>query len=389
MRQAVICAALIAWGLDSPLGAPVGEEDPVASGELGVPWVVSAEYGGYSLLKAPSDAPGSDGYQLRMVHGVTAQPWRILQAHAAWRYRETMAPGFTRPYREPLGAQGSVAVEAVPGLVFGWVGMSWPLLASQAPLADSAAWDAFASRHATLPDPAIVDPATVQVGGILRLQTDPTLFLAGVAYQLPTAFTALEGHRFRPPWILRMSLQCDMPLVDARQRLRFQGALFGPERTREGHEAHVESPVFGLRYSAEGLGADGRWAAAIGFLARLRDSNRRVMLDIPPVTSEENDNMQRGHFEVARRLKSTPLKFTWILLNRSEAKWQAVDRLLYLENTVEVRLVRRVFSGHGLDMRGSALVGSNLDGFYYGLGGKLVFTLRHMGLGDKLGQDVP
>lgn len=404
MRQAVIYAALIAWGLEAPAsiwaessrmglagaGGPIDAGDAGDAGdateaagtaeEMGVPWVVSMEFGGHALLQAPSDAPGTDGYQLRMVHAVTAQPWRLLQAHAAWRYRETMAPGFTQPYREPAGAQGSLAVEAVPGLLYAWAGLSLPLTTSKAPLADSIAWDAFLSRHSTLPDPGMVEPTTVQVGGLMRLQTDPVLFLTGASYQLPTAFTALAGQRFRPPWILRLSLQGDIATDEGRHRLQIQWTQFGAERTREGHEAHVEAPLVAMRYALDGMGESGLWALAVGFAARWRDHNRQTMLDLPPPVTEAHDNLQRGYVEVARSFAKSPFRITWIVLQRNEVKWQPSENRLYLESSSELRMARKVFSRHGMDLRGTGKIGSNLTGIYYGVGGRIVLSLRHLGM---------
>jgi hypothetical protein len=379
MRLAVIYAVLIVSVLNAAGLNPAGEEDEMPSG---IPWIAHFEYGGFSLLQAPGASSGTDGYQIRMVHGITAQPWRRLWVYGGWRYRETLAPGFSSPFREPAGLQSSVTYEMIPDLIYGWVGANWPLLHAEASLADSSAWDAFVSGHAVLPDPSLIDPASIQGGGMIRIQTQPTSYMAALSFQQPASFTGLGDQTFRPPWILRASLQCDMPLALGKQRLNFSGTLFGYEKTQDGRLAHAESPVLALRYSAAGLGTEGLWAAALGVTAKLRDANRRIMLAVKPVLTDENDNFQRLHFDVARRFKAPFLGMAWSVTDRSEAFWNPASVTLLVENALDIRFGRRVFRAHGLDARVTALAGSDLTTIYYGVGCQIVFTFRHLGLDD-------
>lgn len=381
MRLAVICAVLIVSVLKDGQAYSGTEEEESPSG---IPWVAHLEYAGFSLLQAPSSADDAKGYQIRMVHGITAQPWQRLKVYGAWRFRETFAPGFSTPYREPLGLQGSITYELIPELLYGWLGVSWPLIHAEAAIGDTLAWDAFMAGHSVLPDPSLIDPASLQMGGLMRIQSQPTLFLAAFSFQQPASFTGLGDERFRPPWILRASLQCDMPLSEARQRLNFRGVYFGFEKSANGHQAHAEGPVVALRYSAAGLGIDGRWAAALGVIAKLRDANRRVMLDVAPVVTEDNDNFQRVHFDVARSFRRSILKFQWIVSDQNEILWNPSIGHIFVENTLDLRLVRRVFSGHGLDTKWSFMAGSDFSNAYYGIGGKIIFTFRHLGLEELI-----
>jgi hypothetical protein len=212
MRLAVTCAALIVLALDLSLG----QEEEKAPG---VPWVARMEFGGYQLLTAPQDSPSPEAYQINMLHGITAQPWTLVLLHAAWRYRETLAPGFTKPFREPLGWQGSGTVALIPDFFFVWGAVNWPMGNSTSPLVDSNAWSAFLSEHATLPDLSIASSPTVQVGAMIRIQSDPSVFLLGMSYQRAASFAGLESNRFRPPWILGLKLRSDLPLWEDRQRI--------------------------------------------------------------------------------------------------------------------------------------------------------------------------
>lgn len=377
MKRVVTCVSLIA----SVLSAFAAEDD---ARPRGVPWIIHSEFGGYELLQAPKDSPGADGYQLRFLNGLTAQPWRMVLLHAAWHYRETLAPGFSQPYREPMLWEGSGTVELIPDLLFAWLGVHWPTGSGTAPLGDSAAWSAFLNDHPSLPDAGIVSPASVQIGVAARMQSDPSLFLAGLSYQRGATFSGMEGNRFRPPWMLRASLRCDMPLRSARQRLDLGGTLFGAEETEDARQAHVEGALAQLRYSAWGLGGDGRWAAALGLSAKLSDANRRVMLDLPPEIMSSNDNLQRLYFEIARNLQATWLRCAFTVSNRLEAQWRPSDATLYLENTLEWRILRRVFRGHGLEARLRGLSGESEGAWYYGVGATFVFTFRHLGVEDRL-----
>ncbi len=377
MKRVVTCACLIA----SVLSAFAEEEEVQPQG---VPWIIHSEFGGYNLLKAPKNSPGQEGYQLRFLNGLTAQPWSLVLLHAAWMYRETQAPGFSKPYREPMLWEGSGTVELLPGLLFAWFGVNWPTSSESAPLGDSTAWSAFLNDHPSLPDAGILAPTSVQIGGAARIQSDPNLFLAGLSYQRASTFKGMQENHFRPPWILRLTFRCDIPLSNARQRLDLSGTLFGAEETEDVHQAHVEGALMQMRYSAWGLGGDGRWATALGLSAKLRDANRRVMLDIPPETMKSNDNLQSLHFEIARNLQATWRRFGFTVSNHLEAQWRPKDGTVYVENALEWRLFRRVFRGHGLELRFRGLAGESDGAGYYGAGATVLFTFRHLGVEDSL-----
>jgi len=352
-----------------------------AEGEDGysIPWVARLEYGGFDLLQAPPDAPGEDGYQWQLRHGVTIQPWRIILFHAGWDYRETLAPGFTRPYREPFNLQASATVEVLPDFVYAWFGMGWPMRQSTIPPSDSSAWDGFLSEHSTLPDAGILNPASIQGGGLVRFGLDPALVLAGMSYQLPSDYAQFEGRRFRPPWLLRMKLEIQWPWSGSGQSVEGIATLYGYELTREKHEAHREAPWLQFRYSATGLGEGGLWAATIGISGKWKDENREVLLDIPPPTSEDNGNLQRFYFEAARFLKSSPWSIHFAVANRIEAQWRPSDGRVYLENTLSFRNLWRVFQTHGLELHWRGLIGETEGRPYFGAGVSGVFTFRHLG----------
>ncbi len=377
MKRAAIYAVLIALVLDgNPAASPARALG--AEKAMGIPWVVHMEYGGFSLLQAPPKLSGDAGYQLRMVHGVTVQPWRPLTLHASWRYRETLAPGFDSPYREPVGVQGAFIFEFLPDMLYGWIGASGPLWPSQADVKDSLAWDELLSGKTAMPDPALVNPASLQGGGLWRLRSGKNSLMAGLSYTQPASFSAFEETPFRPPWILRLSVRFSRALWDARQAMDMHAWIFGPELSADGKDAHSEGYAIRLRYTAEGLGTEGLWAAGARVTLKLPDANRHDLIGSPLVAVTTNDNDQRAAFDVARAFKKKVFRFQIALSDGSSVRWNKAENSTYFENALDMRLSRFLTGGHSLGIRTELLVGTDLTSIYYGIGCRFLFTLRHL-----------
>src|SRR5438045_3999521 len=97
-----LARALALGGIFLAAAAHAQRNDTLESGqEKGYPWIAHSSLDAF-YVASPANSGGVQPYQVSAYQGFTIQSLSFASFHMGLRSRETLAPGFNRPYREPF-----------------------------------------------------------------------------------------------------------------------------------------------------------------------------------------------------------------------------------------------------------------------------------------------
>lgn len=390
IRALPVLAALALLGAETAraqgglAGSDTSETTQVARG---LPWIAHSSAEAF-YLRAPSGEAGSRPYQLSAYQGITIQSLSFASFHAGWRFRETMAPGLSMPYREVFALKLLGTAELLRDHLFATLGGSVPLVDAALEETDTAALYRTLSGYSPLPAPNYVTPQGLQAGLFGRYRLAAWDLMAGASYYQPTRFEPVAGHPFHPASQLGGSLRAALETDLARHRWDFKASRYGEEETVAGTPAHREGRMFQLRYAW--LRAWGRtaWQLGMGGAVKTHDSNRLLRLRAVLEPSEVNDNLQRGYAEAAWTWTPRPslLWRAW-LVPKALMEWSS--RETGHETELGVAVGMRIWGVHRLRAAATLHAASFKGADYLGAGARLEFAFRHLGFQDLEAQPGP
>lgn len=382
-------AVLVLLGSGAVLAQEGGSTLPALAGSdtsetslkaKGFPWIAHSSADLF-YLPAPASASGTQPYQISAYQAFTIQPLSFASFHAGWRLRETLAPGFSRPYREIFALKLLGTAELIRDHVFFTLGGSIPILDEKVAVEDTLALYRSMSEYSPLPTPDFVTPQGLQVGVFGRYRLIAWDLMAGVTYAQATRFEPVEGYPFNPGSRLDATLRALLETSAARHRWDFKASTYGEESTVSEAPAHQEGRLLQLRYAY--LRASGRtaWQLGMGGSVKTPDANRLVRLRTALEPAESNDNLQRGYAEATWTWSPNPaLLWRAYLAPKALLDWST--RESGHETEFGVSLGMRMWEVHRLRSTGTVLAGSFRGQDYLGLGMRVEFAFRHLGFQD-------
>ena len=359
---------------------PAGPDAIGAEAGRGLPWIAHSAVEAF-YLGSPEGADGSRPYQISAYQGFTIQSLAFASFHAGWRYRETLAPGFSEPYREIFALKVQGTAEILRDHLFVSLGGSIPLVDGRVAEADTAALQRSLSEYSPLPSPNFVTPQGLQAGVFGRVRVGAWDLMAGATYARPTRFEPVDGHPFHPASQLGGTLRAVLETGSSRHRFEAKATRYGEEETAAGDPAHREGTLYQGRYAW--LRASGRdaWQLGLGAAAKAPDANRQRYLRTALEPSEANDNVQRAYAEAVRTWFPAPARVwrAWLL---PKLLLEGSTREFGHETELGADLGLRLRDAYRLKVGGNVLAGSFRGSDYLGAGMRLEFAFRHLGLQD-------
>jgi hypothetical protein len=388
-RIGSLWVTLVALGMAAPAGAQVpasgsdlaGIDTSEASTKAkGLPWIAHSSAEAF-LLQSPSDAGGSQPYQVAAYQGFTIQSLSFASFHLGWRYRETLAQGMAQPYRDLFALKLLGTAEILRDHLFVSLGGSIPLVDASISLSDTAALYSAMSRYNPMPTPNFAIPQGLQVGVHGRYRLGAWDLMGGASYSQPTQFEPVSGFPYNPASALGGSLRALLETSSARHRFDARMSRYGDEQTVQGVPAHREGLLYQARYAWLKSSRRSAWQLGMGGLVKTPDQNRPLRLRTALEPAEANDNVQRAYGEAAWTWspKPTLLWRAWVV---PKGLLDGSTRETGHETELGLAIGLRMWEVHRLRASGSVLTGSFQGQDYLGFGFKVDFAFRHLGFQD-------
>jgi hypothetical protein len=377
---ALLWAGMAAARAQGAAGFPAAGPDAAGPDRRGLPWIAHTTVDAF-YLQSPEGAGGRRPYQISAYQGFTIQSLAFASFHAGWRYRETMAPGLSEPYREIFALKVQGTAEILRDHLFVSLGGSIPLVDGRVAEADTAALQRSLSGYSPLPSPNYVTPQGLQAGVFGRVRAGAWDLMAGATYARPTRFEPVDGYPFHPASLLGGTLRAALEAGRSRHRFEAKVSRYGEEETATEDPAHREGILYQGRYAW--LRASGRdaWQLGLGAAAKAPDANRRRYLRAALEPSEANDNVQRAYAEAVWSRSPAPSR-TWRAWLLPKLLLEGSTRELGHETELGASLGLRLWDAYRLKLGGSVLAGSFQGTGYLGAGMRAEFAFRHLGLQD-------
>jgi hypothetical protein len=346
----------------------------------GFPWIAHTSADGF-YMASPAAKDGGGPYQFSLYQGFTIQSLSFAWFHVGLRTRETYAPGFSQPYREPFNLKLQATAEVIPEYVYVSLGGNIPILADSIALADTLPLYDAMNGYSPMPYSAFLSPQALQASAYARYAWASLALMGGVSYVRPALFEPVKDREFFPASWIDIYGRALIQGGKARHRWDAKVSVFLDEDTKARIPAHDEGDLYQLRYGY--LKTLGRvaWQAGTGAAMKLPDANRRIRLESELVKTESNDNLQRAYleFSVAWAAKRD---FVWRLHAAPRAIFTFDGTEFGHETEAGVSLGLRIWENHRIRLAGSALYGQFGDQTYTGFGFRAEFAFRHLGYQD-------
>lgn len=381
--RGLAAGAILAWALAAgPAWCQVADKpDTVAeSDSRGIPWIFRSSAEAF-YLASPS-AGGSQPYQVSFYQGVTVQSLRFAWFHAGLRTRETMGPGFGRPYREPMLLKLMATAEVLREYAYVFLAGNLPLMANHVSAADTALMADAISGYSPFPYPNFLSSQAIHFGAFGRYRLTAWDVMAGASYARAGKAEPYPAAPFFPAPYFDLFARALYEGKAARHRFDTKLTVYGEETTHLRIAAHQEGSLWQLRYGYLRFARGKSWQLGLGGSFKMNDDNRRVRLERPLVTTPSNDNIQRAYAEMA--LSFAPGS-DWLARAHLQPRSLIVmGQSLESGHETEMGLsvARRMWKVHRLRMAGNALYGQFRDQTYLGFGCRLEFAFRNLGLQD-------
>lgn len=382
-RQAGPVKALVAALLLGALSAPaqVADKPDTASEsqERGIPWIAHSSVDMF-YLGSPASPTGEPSYQISAYQGITVQSLRFAWFHVGMRTRETMAPGFARPYSEPVILKLMGTAEVLRDYAYIFLSGNLPLVSDHLDTADTAALAHAVSDYDVFPYPNFLSPQGVHVGAFGRYRFPDWDLMAGASYARSGRFEPIAGVAYYPSAYLDVFARALLEKRSARHRFDAKMVLYGDEGSALRIPAHREGSLWQFRYGYLRFANGKSWQLGLGGAWKNPDLNRRLRIE-SELQAADNDNVQRAYAEIAVSFAPRP---TWLVRASllPQALFAADGSGFGQQTEAGLSWAARLWGIHRLRVSGSALYGSYLDRTYLGFGMRAEFAFRHLGFQD-------
>jgi hypothetical protein len=358
-------------------GAQVADKPDTAAEfqEKGIPWIARS-----SVDMFYSGSPES-AYQISAYQGITLQSLRFAWFHVGMRTRETMAPGFSRPYSEPVILKLSGTAEVLRDFVYVFLSGNLPLVSDHVDVADTAALASAVGDYGIFPYQNFLSPQGVHVGAVGRYRFPDWDVMAGGSYARAGNFEPIEAVSFFPAAYFDVFARALYEGRAARHRFDAKAVLYGEESGTLRIAAHREGSLWQFRYGYLKFARGKSWQLGLGGAWKNPDLNRRLRIASTLQPVEANDNVQRAYAEIAVTFAPLP---TWLMRAHviPQALFTPAQAGFGYQTEAGLSWAARLWGVHRLRVAGTAVYGTFRDQTFIGLGLHAEFAFRHLGFQD-------
>ena len=373
----ILAAAACAWAQrpDSSEG----------SQEHGFPWIAHSSVDLF-YLSSPGEPGKPAPYQASLYQGFTIQSLTFAWFHIGLRSRETLAPGFSQPYREPFSLKLQASAELLRDYLYATLGGNIPMYGDTIPLADSLALYRAANEYNPMPFSAFLSPRALQGTLSGRYAWTNWTLLGGLGYARPALFHLMADRAFFPAAYFDFSGRVLFQTQGGRHRWDAKATLYGEEGNDIRIPAHKEGDLYQFRYEYLKSLRRVAWQGGLGAVVKLPDANRRLKLisDLQAPASDENP--QRAYLELSVVWAPDPdLLWRAHLAPKAIFSWNGSQ--VGHETEAGLGMGLRIWEYHRIRLAGTILYGQVGDKAYTGFGLRGEFAFRHLGFQDMDGQE--
>jgi hypothetical protein len=345
----------------------------------GFPWIAHSSIDLF-YLSSPA-VPGKDNpYQASLYQGFTIQSLSFAWFHIGLRSRETLAPAFSQPYREPFALKLQASAEILRDYLFITLGGNIPMLTRTVDLADTLALYQAMNGYSPLPYSAFLSPQALHASVYGRYPLANWTLLAGVSYVRPALFSIIPEREFYPAPYFDLDARAIYQAREARHRLDLKASIYGDEGNSIRTPAHNEGDLIQARYGYLKSHRKVGWQAGLGMALKLPDANRLIMLPSELLPPDKDENLQRVFAEFSLAWTPDPAILWRVhLLPKAVFNWSGD---LGHETETGLSMGLKIWEYHRLRVAGSMLYGQVADETYMGFGFRGEFSFRHLGLQD-------
>ena len=373
-----------AWALLCALGASApaafAQKADTSEAAHGFPWIAHTSAEAF-YLNSPADDGLPNPYQVSLYQGFTIQSLAFAWFHVGLRSRETLAPGFSAPYREPFAIKLQASAEVLRDYLFLSVGGNIPILSDSIALADTAALYRDLNGYSPMPFSGFLSPRALQAAIFGRYASANWTLLGGFGYSRPALFRVIQDKAFFPASYFDFSGRAVYQDRAGRHRLDAKASLYGDEGNDIRIPAHNEGDQYQLRYEYLKTLKRVAWQGGIGGAAKLPDANRRVKLQSDLLPADVDENLQRAYLEFSVIWAPDPdILWRVHLAPKLIFNWNGSE--LGHETEAGLSMGMRIWDLHRLRVAGTMLYGQVSDKTYTGFGVRGEFAFRHLGFPD-------
>ena len=194
----------------------------------GYPWIAHSSLDAF-YLASPANPMGTQPYQFSTYQAFTIQSLSFASFHMGLRSRETMAPNFSQPYREPASIKLASTIELLPNFVYASIGGNIPVLSDSFSINDTAALYQALNNFSPMPYSNFLSPQAIELGLYGKFSTLDWTALAGFAYVRPGQFDNLTDHSFHPSPFMNFMGRGFLQTDRSNHRLDAQATLYFEE----------------------------------------------------------------------------------------------------------------------------------------------------------------
>src|SRR5690606_34011297 len=282
------------------------------------------------------------------------------------RSRETMAPGFGSPYRQPASIKLGAGAEVVRDFLFVTLGGNVPVLGGEGETADTLAYYRAMNGYNPMPQPSLLSPRALHAGAYARHGGDNWTLLGGIGYSRSARVELVPDKPFFPAAYVEFMARAIRQTKRARHRWDLKLTLYGEEGSGERIPAHDEGDLLQFRYGyIKSTGRVGR-QAGLGLAAKLPDANRRLRMASELVSPGRDENIQRAYAEFVLAWAPNP-DFLWRfhLLPKALLTWDMREHGHEIEGGVSGGV--KAWEAHRARWTGNILYGAIEGRTYIGL----------------------
>ncbi len=348
--------------------------------EHGFPWIAHSSVDAF-YLSSPAEPGKANPYQVSLYQGFTIQSLAFAWFHIGLRSRETLAPGFSAPYREPLALKLQASAEILRDYLYVTMGGNIPLYGDTIPIADSLALYRVTNGYSPMPFSAFLSPRALQAAIFGRYAWTNWTLLGGFGYARPALFHLIQDRAFFPAAYFDFSGRAVYQTREGRHRWDAKASLYGDEGNDIRIPAHNEGDLYQLRYEYLKSLKRVAWQTGLGAAVKMPDANRRLKLisDLQP--PDRDDNLQRVYLELSLVWAPDPdILWRFHLAPKAVFSWNGSQ--IGHETEAGLGMGLRIWEYHRIRVAGTILYGQVADRTYTGFGIHGEFAFRHLGFQD-------
>ncbi|MDB5049535.1 MAG: hypothetical protein JWO30_2606 [Fibrobacteres bacterium] len=350
------------------------------SQEHGFPWIAHSSIDVF-YLNSPAVTGQPYPYQASLYQGFTIQSLTFAWFHIGLRSRETQAPGFSQPYREPLALKLQASAEVLRDYLFVSFGGNIPIFGDTIALADSLALYQAMNGYSPMPFSSFLSPRALQAAVFGRYAWTNWTLIGGFGYSRPALFRLIKDKAFFPASYFDFSGRAIYQARAARHRWDAKASIYGDEGNDIRIPAHNEGDLYQFRYEYLKSLRRVAWQTGLGAAIKLPDANRRLKLKSDLEAPDTDDNLQRAYLEMSVAWAPDP-DILWRLHVAPRAIFSWNGTAVGHETEAGLTMGLRIWEYHRIRVAGTMLYGQVDNQTYTGFGIRGEFAFRHLGFQD-------